>query len=181
MQQGSLLTRRVLWERLVALVGFGFWVIGIGCGWRGVILHAPDKGIVAKAQEFGSAAVVWWTPASVLTLTVVVMGIGIALVRHIVDRDGPSSAPAAVSQPELPELPPGEVDDDEAVGVGSAESVSTDGVAGAEPVEETTELDDADETDLAMADTEADCEPDAAAPDQDEPRSAGSAMTRPTD
>lgn len=83
------MSQRLVWTRLLAVVTFGFWLVGVGCGARGVILHAPDKGIVAKAHEFGVAAQAWWIPAAVLTLTVVVMGIGVSLARHLSDRVSP--------------------------------------------------------------------------------------------
>lgn len=89
MSEGSLVSQRLVWTRVLAVVTFGFWLIGVGCGWRGIILHAPDKGIVAKAHEFGVAAQSWWIPAAVLTLAVVVMGIGVSLARHLSDRLSP--------------------------------------------------------------------------------------------
>lgn len=97
--------QRPLWTVVVALAALAFWVAGIASGWRGWILSANDGGVVAHAQAFGDTAFVWWIPASVLTLTAVVMGIGTALVRHLVD--GPVAAkPALEPKPEKKPLSP---------------------------------------------------------------------------
>lgn len=86
---------------LVGLAALLFWVVGVGAGLRGWILTEDDWGIVAHAQGFGLEAFVWWIPASVLTLTAVVMAIGTSVVRHLVD--GPvDSVPAVEPKPQKP-------------------------------------------------------------------------------
>lgn len=123
MSQGSIVTQRLVWTRLIAVVTFVFWLVGVGCGWRGVILDAPEKGIVAKAQAFGDAATVWWVPAAVLTLTVAVMGIGVSLARHLTDTAPVAAEPddgeaagesdsATVVPPEPLELEPADDEHD---------------------------------------------------------------------
>lgn len=86
--------QRQIWTILVALVALAFWVVGLGAGWRGWVLTPFDQGIVAHAQGFGVEAYIWWIPATIISLTAVMMAIGISVVRHLVD--GPTRA--------LPEL-----------------------------------------------------------------------------
>lgn len=100
MRAGSSFARRTLWVWCVGLVALGFWLAGLGCGWRGVLLTDPDRGIVAKAQGFGDAAFVWWVPASVLTGVLAVLGVGVAVIRCLVD--GPQ-APLSSSTEDDPE------------------------------------------------------------------------------
>lgn len=72
-----------------ALFGLGalaFWVVGVGAGWRAWILLDdldPGRGMVAHAQAFGTDASVWWVPATVLTLTTVLIVIAVAVQRHL--------------------------------------------------------------------------------------------------
>ena len=76
--------QRQAWTMVMGLAALAFWVVGLGAGWRGWIL-ASDGGIVHHAQAFGVEANIWWIPATVLTLTTVLMGIGISIIRHLVD------------------------------------------------------------------------------------------------
>lgn len=155
MSKGSLIAQRMVWTRVLAIVTFGFWLVGVGCGWRGVILNAPDKGIVAKAYEFGAAAQPWWIPAAVLTLTVVVMGIGVSLARHLSDRVPPV------------DLAGDDDADSSAPDVESAKPLEL------EPADDTADADGADADDTADAD-EADAD-EASAPVDDDADSAGGA------
>jgi hypothetical protein len=100
----SFLTRRTWWVAAVALVALAFWVVAFGVGWRAWILTGPRPGIVAHTAEAGLAAAPWMTVAATLTLMTAVMGVGLALVRHLVD------GPVEVDEPleELPELEPRE-------------------------------------------------------------------------
>ncbi len=82
--------QRQLWTGVMALAALAFWVVGLGAGWRGWILGPNEGGIVAHAQAFGFEAYIWWIPATVLTLTTVLMAIGISIVRHLVDGPSPS-------------------------------------------------------------------------------------------
>lgn len=104
--------RRQLWTIVMGLAALAFWVVGIGAGARGWILSADSGGIVSHAQGFGTAAYVWWIPASVLTLTTVVMAIGLSIVRHLVDgpvevsperRTVPEKKPLTPKQPKPPQ------------------------------------------------------------------------------
>lgn len=141
-------SRRTIWTWVVASAAALFWVVGIGCGWRGVLLLEGQTGIVGKAQAFGDAAAVWWVPASVLTLTVAAMGIGIAIVRHLVDwtevagrssdrprvetqlelLPGPVAEPAD-EQVEEPEVQTDDEPEDETDDAGSSSSSTTPTVA----------------------------------------------------
>lgn len=95
----SVMFQRTYWALAVALVAAAFWVVGILAGIRGWLMTEKPYGIGGSVQEFGEAATVWWVPGSVLTLTAVVMGVGIAVVRHVVD------GPVEVKET-LPELEP---------------------------------------------------------------------------
>lgn len=77
--------RRQLWAVLVGVVALAFWLVGLGAGLRGWMLTEDDRGIVAHAQGFGDMANVWWIPATIITLTAVIMALGTSIVRHIVD------------------------------------------------------------------------------------------------
>lgn len=90
--------QRAVWTGLVGLAALAFWVVGIGAGWRAWILGV-DAGIVAKAQQFGTDAHIWWIPAAILTLTAVTMATGIAIVRQL--AGGVTGAAAA--KPTVPE------------------------------------------------------------------------------
>ena len=96
--------QRQLLTVVMALAALAFWVVGLGAGWRGWILAPNDGGIVAHAQAFGFEAYIWWIPATVLTLTTMLMAIGIAIIRHLVD--GPVEiVPEQETLPELEPLP----------------------------------------------------------------------------
>lgn len=77
--------QRQVWVAVVALAAIAFWVVGLGAGWRGWILTPTDTGIVAHAQGFGQEAFIWWMPATVISLTAVVMAVGVSIVRHLID------------------------------------------------------------------------------------------------
>ena len=77
--------QRYVWAVLVGLASLSAWIVGLGAGMRAWILTREDLGIVAHAQAFGEDANIWWIPASILTLTAVVIGIGTAVVHHLVD------------------------------------------------------------------------------------------------
>lgn len=98
--------QRLLWTGLVGAAALAFWVVGIGAGWRAWILGI-DGGIVAKAQQFGTDAHIWWIPATVLTLTAVMMGLGTAVVRHlaVADATGTPAEPAKETLPTLEARP----------------------------------------------------------------------------
>ncbi len=105
----SLLGRRTWWTALVGLAALATWVVAFGVGWRAWILRGSEVGIVAHVDAVGVAAGPWMIVAAILTLTTVVMGIGVSLVRHLVD--GPvESLPTLPTleepepEPELPEL-----------------------------------------------------------------------------
>lgn len=83
--------QRQIWTILVALVALAFWVVGLGAGWRGWVLTPFDQGIVAHAQGFGVEAFIWWVPATIISLTAVIMAIGVSVVRHLVQ--GPTRTP----------------------------------------------------------------------------------------
>ena len=83
--------QRRLWTAAMALAALAFWVVGLGAGMRGWILAPNDGGIVAHAQSFGEDAYIWWIPATVLTLTAVMMAMGTAIVRHLVEEDEASA------------------------------------------------------------------------------------------
>lgn len=93
--------QRLIWTGVMAAAALAFWIVGLGAGMRGWILSANAGGIVSHAQGFGEDAYIWWIPACILTLTAVVMAIGISIVRHLVD--GPVEA-----DPELGALEPKE-------------------------------------------------------------------------
>lgn len=95
MRAGSSFARQALSVWCVGLVSFGFWLAGFGCGWRGVLLTDPDRGVVAKAQGFGDAAFVWWIPASVLTGVFALLGVGLAVLRCLADGQRVASSPPA--------------------------------------------------------------------------------------
>lgn len=104
--------QRQMWTIIVGLVALAFWVVGVGAGWRGWVLTPWDQGIVAHAQGFGVEAYIWWIPATVISLTAVVMAIGIAVVRHLVE--GPSRGllelePVEALEPKEPFDSPGAV------------------------------------------------------------------------
>lgn len=82
---GAVLGRRTLWTTLVGLVALAFWVVAFGVGWRAWLLTGPDLGIVAHVDAFGLQAAPWGIVAAILTLTTVVMGVGTAVTRHLVD------------------------------------------------------------------------------------------------
>lgn len=75
--------QRHIWTAIVALAALAFWVVGLGAGWRGWVLTPFDQGIVAHAQGFGVEAYIWWVPATIITLTAVVMAVGVSVVRHL--------------------------------------------------------------------------------------------------
>jgi len=87
--------QRQVWTSVVALAALAFWVVGVGAGWRGWVLTPSGRGIVGHAQGFGAEAYIWWVPATVLTLTTVLMTIGISVVRHLVDALKAETAPKA--------------------------------------------------------------------------------------
>jgi hypothetical protein len=93
----SFFARRTWWTALVGLVALAAWVVAFGVGWRAWILAGSKAGIVAHVDAAGVAAGPWMILAALLTLTAVVMAVGIAVVRHLVD--GPVE-----SVPELPSL-----------------------------------------------------------------------------
>lgn len=103
----SLWKSRTLWVALVGFAALGFWVVGLGAGMRGWILTDGERGIVAHAQGFGEMAFIWWTPATIITLTTVVMALGISLVRHLVDGPAPieDTGPSSVSREPQPAVP----------------------------------------------------------------------------
>lgn len=99
--------RRNWWTALVGMSALATWVVAFGVGWRAWILRGPDVGVVAHVDAAGAAAAPWMIVAAVLTLTTVVMGIGVALVRHLVDgpvRTEPT-LPTLEEREPLPELP----------------------------------------------------------------------------
>ncbi len=104
---------RRLWTWVVAVVAVVFWLIGAVGGWRARLIVADGgngRGPVGQLQAFGEAATAWWVPAAVLTLTVVLLGVGTAIVRILVDGP-PSVAPIDETAPggvagRLPPLPP---------------------------------------------------------------------------
>jgi len=74
------------WTVLLALAAVGFWVVGLGAGWRGWLLVDNDgvsRGVVGHAQAFGYEAAVWWIPAAVLTLTTWVVSFGVVVVDRL--------------------------------------------------------------------------------------------------
>lgn len=101
----SVLAQRTLWIGGVALVAAAFWIVALGVGLRAWLTLGATQGIVGHAGAFGDAAAPYMITASVLTLTMAVLGVGLALVRHLVD------GPVTVSEPlepleTLPELEP---------------------------------------------------------------------------
>lgn len=100
---------------LFGLVSLGFWVVGVGVGWRAWILLddvEPGRGIVAHAAVFGGDALAWWVPASVLTLTTVVIAVAVSAQGLIAARatttpsDDESGKDEATEQPESTGKPP---------------------------------------------------------------------------
>lgn len=91
------------WAAVFGLGALAFWVVSIGAGWRAWLLLddlEPDRGIVAHAQAFGTDASVWWVPATVLTLTTVLIVIAVAAKRPL----GPGKEEqSAGADDELPE------------------------------------------------------------------------------
>lgn len=79
--------QRQLWAWLVGLAAVAFWVVALGVGLRGWILTDDSLGIVAHTEGFGRDAMPWMVVASILTLTAASMGVGIAIVRRLADRD----------------------------------------------------------------------------------------------
>ncbi len=102
----SLLGRRTWWTALVGLVALATWVVAFGVGWRAWILTGPDFGIVAHVSAAGVDAGPWMIVAAILTLTTVVMGIGVSLVRHLVDgpRESVPTLPTLEEHEPEPEL-----------------------------------------------------------------------------
>lgn len=90
----SLLGRRTLWTAAMGVLALAFWVVAFGVGWRAWLLTGPDLGIVAHVDAFGLQAAPWGIVAATLTLTTVVMGVGTAITRHLVDGMAGSSAVA---------------------------------------------------------------------------------------
>lgn len=152
MAKPAMAKQRVLWTWIVGVVAAVFWIVGIGCGWRAVLMYDPERGIVAKANEFGQAAAAWWTPAAVLTLTVAVMGIGIAIIRHLV---GPDDLEVAAS-PMLKALPAatddGAASDDGADASGDEDLESTASGDAGDVGADVDVVDDADREDDSDAD-----------------------------
>lgn len=117
MARRSVLMQRTLWTVPIALVAIAFWVVGIGVGWRAWLMIGPDLGIVGHTDAFGRSASMWFIVAAILTLTTVVMGVGVAILRHVVDatvESSPVLETVAVVEavPELepiPELEPGDI------------------------------------------------------------------------
>lgn len=103
----SVLARRNWWTVLIGLVAAATWVVAVGVGWRAWILRGSEVGIVAHVDAVGVAAGPWMVVAAILTLTTVVMGIGVSIVRHLVDGPVESvpTLPTLEEQEPLPELP----------------------------------------------------------------------------
>lgn len=103
----SLLSRRTWWTALIGLAALATWVVAFGVGWRAWILTGSQFGIVAHVAAVGVDAGPWMTVAALLTLTTVVMGIGVSLVRHLVDGPVESvpTLPTLEEREPLPELP----------------------------------------------------------------------------
>jgi hypothetical protein len=95
----SVVAERRIWVLLVGLVALAFWVVALGVGLRAWFVLGPQPGLVGHVSAFGDAAAPWMIVASVLTLTTALLGIGHAIVRHLVD--GP-----VVTQETLPERKP---------------------------------------------------------------------------
>lgn len=142
--------QRHLWTVLLGLAALAFWVVGLGSGWRGWILTGRNFGIVAHAQGFGVEAYIWWIPASVLTLATVVMAVGVAVVRHLVEGPLPvrlvsEQEPGLVplpereplpEQPTLPEVEPVPETGDESDAGAEAEAEDGDTVEATTPPED---------------------------------------------
>lgn len=107
---GTIVRQRTLWTALVGLAALAFWVVAFGVGWREWILTGPGPGIVAHTSYAGTAAMPWLVVAAILTLTTVVMGVGLAVVRHIVEGTTVRTPPTSDGAP-IGELPPGSDDD----------------------------------------------------------------------
>lgn len=100
----SVVARRNWWTALVGLGALATWIVAIGVGARAWILEREPVGIVAHVDAVGASAGPWMTLAAILTLTTVVMGLGVSLVRHLVD--GPvASTPSLPEVEEVPALP----------------------------------------------------------------------------
>lgn len=82
-------SQRWLWTAAVGVVAAVFWIAALGVGLRGWLTLGPRPGLVGHVTEFGERAAPYMITASVLTLTTALMGVGTALVRHLVD--GPAA------------------------------------------------------------------------------------------
>lgn len=87
----SVFNQRAYWAGAVGIVALAFWIVGVGVGARAWILTDGSRGLVAHVESFGRDATVWFITASVLTMTTVLMAVGIAVVRHLVGVGKPAS------------------------------------------------------------------------------------------
>jgi hypothetical protein len=102
-RNGSFLAQRTLWTAIVGLAAAAFWVVAVGVGWRAWLMAPPNLGIVGHVDAVGVQAASWATVAAILTLTTVVMGIGTAITRHLVDA--PALRPAVEPRPAVDPTP----------------------------------------------------------------------------
>lgn len=110
----SVFAQRKAWALLVGLAGLAFWVVSIGVGLRAWLMvdDAPyvgdGPGIVAHTDAFGRAAMPWMITGALLLLTAALMGVGTAVVRHLVDgpeRPTPELETKPTKEPRTPERP----------------------------------------------------------------------------
>lgn len=102
-RNGSFLAQRTLWTASVGVAAAAFWVVAVGVGWRAWLMTPDYLGIVGHVDAVGTQAAPWATVAAILTLTTVVMGIGTAITRHLVDA--PALRPAAETRPAVDPAP----------------------------------------------------------------------------
>ena len=77
--------QRRLWTTALGVLAAAFWIVALGVGLRGWLTLGPQPGIVGHATEFGQQAAPYMVTAAILTMTTAVLGVGTALVRHLVD------------------------------------------------------------------------------------------------
>jgi hypothetical protein len=94
----SVMSQRRVWALLVGAIGLLCWVVAIGVGARAWILVEGGRGIVAHVEAFGRDAMPWMITGAILLLTAAVMGVGIAVVRHLTERTGTPTLPTQAVQ-----------------------------------------------------------------------------------
>lgn len=100
----SLVAQRRVWTIAVGLLSAAFWIVALGVGLRAWLVLGSRPGIVGHATEFGQKAAPYMITASVLTATTAIMGVGAAVVRHLVDGPVEVLEPKEQREP-VPTLP----------------------------------------------------------------------------